>query len=281
MSVEIQPTMEQLFAQDGRALRVALFQPPFPVLKGVIQLVHGFGEGIEHYDELACDFAMQGYLTVVHDQRGFGKEVSKKERGIVASYEVLLTDLQVVSGHLQAHYSELPLFLYGFSMGGNIALNLVLRDPFVYEKCVVVAPWLANHKPLQKGLKWSVDVLGKLSPRLRIRTFLRPTHISRNVGKLLHLRQAGVFHDILSLRLFSQILHMSEQLMLQASRLSTPTLVIMAGRDKIVCNHAIRQFLYQSSQQVRYHVYEEGYHCLHFEPERTQLVKDVLVFFTA
>jgi len=277
-TVQTQPYFYQVLGKDGRALRVAEFSAEHP--RGVLQIVHGFGEGIEHYDEFASAIAKAGYTVVVHDQRGFGKMVTKKERGIVPSYNVLLDDLQVVSDYLGKRYPELPLFLYGFSMGGNIVLGLVLRSPKTYAKCIVAAPWLANHKPVRSLVRHVVTSLGKISPNLRVRAFLRPTHICSDVPRLLKLRKEGVFHDTISLRLFSQIVSMSQHIMAQAGSLTVPTLVLIAGQDKIICNQTIRHFVYQTPVNVIHHTYDKAYHCLHFEPERHQLVSDVVAFLT-
>ena len=86
----------------------------------VLQMVHGMNEYKERYLSLMEKMAEKGYITVMHDNRGHGESVmDKKDIGYCyASMEKgYVEDIYNVTVYLRRCYPELPLVLYGHSMG--------------------------------------------------------------------------------------------------------------------------------------------------------------------
>ena len=68
------------------------------------------------------------FLSFAVDLRGHGQ--SEGKRGHTPSHDMLLDDVEELLMHARAEYNDIPLFLYGHSLGGNIVTNYVLKEKY-------------------------------------------------------------------------------------------------------------------------------------------------------
>ena len=108
--------------------------------KAIICLVHGMGEHSGRYRHIANRLNRAGYSMVAFDLRGYGK--SPGPRGHVLSYEAFMRDISSLLEIADQQFPQLPSFLYGHSMGGNLVLNYVLRYKPRIKGVIVSGPWL-------------------------------------------------------------------------------------------------------------------------------------------
>lgn len=89
-------------------------------LHGVIQMVHGMCEYKERYLPFMKFMAKHGYICVIHDNRGHGQSVKSME-DLGYMYEggakAMVEDIRQITLLLRERYPELPLTLFGHSMG--------------------------------------------------------------------------------------------------------------------------------------------------------------------
>jgi len=265
--------IELVKAHDGVNLRVAHIKPSTKPL-GVIQIVHGFGEGLVHYEEVVTFFSNNGYACVIHDQRGFGEmpnlspKQREKVRGVVPGYNYLLEDIKTLREQINLWYPGLPIILFGHSMGGNIAANYLLNNN-EYEKAILEAPWLRLYKPLPKIATPLARLLGKISKNITVSANL-------NVDDGPHTDD--VFHDRMSLRLYAAVVRAGEYAIKNAANISIPTLLLCPDMDKLVCPKAIREFAANANKNVVLVDYPEGNHCLHADVIKEKVLADMLDF---
>lgn len=91
--------------------------------KGIVQLVHGMAERKERYEELMSVLAEKGYVCVIHDHRGHGESLlCAEDRGFMGDYDgkALVEDTLLVCEYIKGKYPNLPLTLFGHSMGSLI-----------------------------------------------------------------------------------------------------------------------------------------------------------------
>ena len=69
---------EHISESDGLSLSVLRIEPDAsrPV-KGIVQLVHGMSEHKERYIDFMKYLAENGYITVIHDNRGHGESIRR------------------------------------------------------------------------------------------------------------------------------------------------------------------------------------------------------------
>jgi len=275
-------TFEAVKAHDSTAIRVARFEPPTKAI-GVVQIIHGFGEGLAHYKEIATFFANSGYVCIVHDQRGFGEmpdmepKQRQKARGIMPGYEYLLEDIKTLYQKINQWYPGLPVILYGHSMGGNIAINYLLKHS-EHNMAILEAPWLRLYKPLPKLANSLARLIGKASSNVAISANINIDAISRDREVTNSRRTDGIYHTRMSLRLYSQVVEAGEYAIENAARISIPTLLLCPGGDTIVCPNAIREFAKGCDKNLVFVEYPEAYHCLHADINNAEVMAAMLDF---
>lgn len=89
--------------------------------KAVIQICHGLAEHIGAYDEFAQFLSSKDIFIIGNDHRGHGKNITTDDnRGIFATadgWAKSLADLKDITNIAREQYSDIPIFLFGHSMG--------------------------------------------------------------------------------------------------------------------------------------------------------------------
>jgi alpha-beta hydrolase superfamily lysophospholipase len=124
---------------DGLSLFGQSWQPEDRP-RAVVCLVYGLGEHSGRYTHVADQITQAGYSLIAFDLRGHGQ--SEGPRGHTPSYEALLNDVNFFLNEVDKNFPELPLFLYGHSLGGNLVLNYVIRRQPKLKGVIATAPWL-------------------------------------------------------------------------------------------------------------------------------------------
>ncbi|MIL09737.1 alpha/beta hydrolase, partial [Salmonella enterica subsp. enterica] len=100
--------------------------------RGVVQINHGLAEHAARYERFADFLSGHGYVTFAHDHRGHGYT---KAPGAplgrfaeVSGVDNVMRDVFFLQEEIRRQRPELPLIMFGHSMGGMIALNAALRQ---------------------------------------------------------------------------------------------------------------------------------------------------------
>ncbi|HMT90079.1 MAG TPA: alpha/beta hydrolase [Dermatophilaceae bacterium] len=116
-------------AADGIPLHVYVWAPKEKP-KAVVQIAHGMAEHAARYERFAEHLTGRGYAVYAQDHRGHGKTAGSLDNvGYFADsdgFEKVVEDLYAVTRKIQADHPELPVFLFGHSMGSIIARAYVM-----------------------------------------------------------------------------------------------------------------------------------------------------------
>lgn len=267
---------KQIKMTDGIMVELTYFEPEGKP-KGVIQMIHGFGEHSGRYIELAERFVEHSYIFLIHDQRGHGKTEGK--RGVTPSYQHLLHDIDTVRDYIQKQYKGLPVVLYGHSMGGNLTANyLLLISQERYQCAIIGSPWLKLHKSFPTVVFLLASWLGKISPNLTIQNKLELSVLTHDSKMLEAARKDEMYHNYISFLLFTQITKHGEYAIAHSGGIKIPTLLMYGDEDTLVSVPAIKAFAENTGKEVIVKDYPELYHELHNETERAVIFDDVLEF---
>lgn len=116
----IQKKIESL--RDHLMLGVTTLQPQGEI-KGIVQLVHGMAEHRLRYMEFMEFLSDAGYVCVIHDHRGHGESVAcEDDYGYFGEdgAEKIVEDVHQITNYIKELYPDLPLYLFGHSMGSLI-----------------------------------------------------------------------------------------------------------------------------------------------------------------
>jgi alpha-beta hydrolase superfamily lysophospholipase len=129
-------------------LSVAVWERPDP--ERILILVHGYGEHMGRYEEVADAFVEDGAAVYGPDHLGHGE--SAGEQALVNDFEDVVADLHMVVELARERHPGRPVVMLGHSMGGLIATRyaqrfggleaLVLSAPAI-GLSVVIRDWLA------------------------------------------------------------------------------------------------------------------------------------------
>lgn len=131
---------------DGLALKGMIYEPDGEY-KGLIHILHGKSEYKERYDEIMQFFSKNGYVVACHDHRGHGESLQKEEdRGWFGDFEgeAIVADAVAVTKALQEQYPNIPVILYGHSMGSMIARCYLQKNDKLVDKVVLSGTPNAN-----------------------------------------------------------------------------------------------------------------------------------------
>ncbi|QNP69038.1 alpha/beta hydrolase [Streptomyces roseirectus] len=106
--------------------RIAVHEWPHPAPRYIALLVHGYGEHLGRYAELAGVLHAHGATVLGPDHAGHG--LSDGERVLVEDFEDVVTDVEQVAALARAAHPGLPLVVVGHSMGGLISARLAQRQ---------------------------------------------------------------------------------------------------------------------------------------------------------
>ena len=91
-------------------------------VRGIVIISHGYTENADKYKEVVYYFLKMGYHVYIPDHCGHGRSYRLAEDLFlvhVDSYKRYVEDLLSVARRARSDYGNLPLYLYGHSMGGR------------------------------------------------------------------------------------------------------------------------------------------------------------------
>jgi acylglycerol lipase len=104
-------------------------------VRGVVVLLHGYGEHLGLYDSLARRLAADGLAVHALDAVGHGR--SDGERALIASWDHFVDDARVLAAVAGDRYTDRPLVLIGHNGGAVAAYLLALRSPGIAQALVL------------------------------------------------------------------------------------------------------------------------------------------------
>lgn len=103
---------------------------PAAAPKGIVQLIHGFGEHSRRYLHMIVKFMDAGYIVAADDHVGHGK--TAVENGTWGDWgdkgcHTMMEDEHTLTMLVKEKYPNLPYFLFGHSMGSMIARDYAAK----------------------------------------------------------------------------------------------------------------------------------------------------------
>ncbi|SFB09762.1 Lysophospholipase, alpha-beta hydrolase superfamily [Cohnella sp. OV330] len=232
----------------------------------VVLLVHGMGEHMGRYDHVAAMLNEAGYAALGFDQRGHGRTAGK--RGHTPSYEGLLEGVNLLFAEAARRYPGVPVILYGHSMGGNVALNYLLRRKPNVVGAVIGSPWLRlAFAPPQAQV-----VIGRLVERLypgfTNKRPMKVEHLTTDPAMAERYRSDPLGHGHITARFFFGVQRAGPWAIQHADELSVPTLLMHGDDDRVTSVAASRQFAERAGPLCDYREWHGYKHELHNELAR-------------
>lgn len=161
---------------DGQHIIAAyLYLPDGDSPRGVIQISHGMCEYVGRYGRMIDFFTSHGYAVGGNDHLGHGASVRPEEHGHIADkngWKMILADLKTMNDQLHRRYPDLPVVLFGHSMGSFFARWYAEYWPDTIRGLILSGT--AGPSPRNAlGLALSSIAAGAAGPRYHSRVLIR------------------------------------------------------------------------------------------------------------
>lgn len=242
--------------------------------RGVVILSHGVAEHIGRYNHVIEAFGAAGFITYAHDHRGHGK--SGGTRVFVEHFEAYADDLDDAVGRMKARFPALPIFLFGHSMGGLIAIDHLIRYPDRVAGAVLSGPGVEVGAKVPKWKDALARVMSRLWPKLAVPTGIPAEDISRDPATVAAYKADPMVTNKATARWYTEFLDTQARAFAHASAIQTPLLIAWGGHDKLVNPNAIARWAESvGSKDKTTRLYPELYHEIVNEPERAIVLADI------
>jgi len=256
----------------------ARYWKPEGIVKGTISLIHGLGEHIGRYTHVGEFFSASGFALLAADMRGHGK--SEGQRGHTPSMDALREDITRQVEEAQKQIPGTPIILYGHSLGGNLELSYCIRMHPQIAGVITTGPLLrTGFEP--PAWKLSLGrIMRNLMPTFAMSNGLDRDDLSRDRQVVHDYNSDPLVHDRVSARLGIEMIEEGLWLLENATKLSTPTLLMQGSEDRLCSPQANQEFAQKAGNLCTLKMWEGLYHEIHNEPEKDQVLQYALQWIT-
>ncbi|MGO8767435.1 MAG: lysophospholipase [Mycobacterium sp.] len=243
--------------------------------RAVVVLSHGLGEYARRYDHVAQSFGDAGLVTYALDHRGHGRSGGK--RVLVRDISEYTGDFDTLVGIATRENPGLKCIVLGHSMGGGIVFAYGVERPDNYDLMVLSGPAVAAQDQVSPLLRVAAKVLGVIVPGLPVQE-LDVAAISRDPAVVAAYNDDPlVYHGKVPAGIGRALLQVGETMPQRAPALTAPLLVVHGSDDRLIPvagSHRLVECV--GSTDVELKVYPGLYHEVFNEPERDQVLADVV-----
>lgn len=266
--------MATFVAPDGLQLVFDPVETPHP--SAAILILHGWSDHAGRWSETAEKLRQAGYSAYLLDQRGHGRSAGR--RGHLSRFSQLLGDLQAFRRVVRVRTAA-PQVLLGHSFGGLVALRYLETQPLEpLAATIVTSPFLGLGFAVNPLKLLAGRLLADLAPSVSLPTGLDSEALSRDPAVGPAYRADPLVHQRMTAGAWKEIQWAQRAVAADAHRIDGPIQFLLTGEDRIVDAGMARAFADGLRGDVQVRWYPEMYHEALHDPQRDQVLADVLTF---
>ncbi len=123
--------------------------------RGIVQLVHGFGEHSRRYLHMICKLMDAGFIVAADDHVGHGKTALENDswgNWGTKGCQTMMEDEYSLKALVQEKYPDIPYFMYGHSMGSIITRQFIAKYGDELTGAIICGTVAPNVVPTEKGI---------------------------------------------------------------------------------------------------------------------------------
>lgn len=236
--------------------------------KAVITLIHGLGDHSGRFAHVAKFFTNCGIAVTTFDLPGHGR--SEGKRGHFESYDAVMQDIQSLVQYTVNKYPDLPVFLYGHSLGGALVLYFGYTQNANLYGLVVTSPGLSPAAPIPPFKLVMGKILSRVLPSFGMDNGLDTSGISHDPLVVERYRNDPLVHPFISARLGMDLIANGEWILARnsSSPFPYPLLFMQGDQDRLVNPQKNIAFGQQLTGDVTFKTWQGMYHELHNETDQ-------------
>ena len=235
---------------------------------GVIVFVHGIGEHCRRYDDWFANFCDMNLAVVSGDHHGHGK--SEGKRGHFSTYCEALDFVDMLFEKANELFPHLPKLIYGHSMGGNIALNYLLRRSSKVKGALVSSPWVILKNPPSKVLLGVARILDNIFPKFTKHSGIRREQLTSDAVELEKYEKDDLLHGKITVRTFFELDAAATYAMNNIHKLKIPLLLMHGTADPIASPEGSKYLAEKNPDYITLKLFDGFLHEIHKEKNKMQ-----------
>lgn len=251
---------------------------PASTIKGMVVIIHGFGEHCARYEHIAQLLITKGYIVYSLDHQGHGR--SEGDRAYVKKHQDYLDDIhQLVTIAKAEHQSGLPMFLLGHSMGGNLALSFAIQQPQLWKGVILSAPGITGDpKVATPFMVFLANLLSNIFPKLELDQLPIDTLCGNHHIVDHYVNDPLNYYGGVRARFAVEFLKTFEDLPKHYHKITWPYLLLHGDRDEVVQIQGSKDFHEATNSKDKTFIVYRGYHHEIFNEAdaKEKSIKDVL-----
>lgn len=238
---------------DGHKVYTKIWKSP-DTPKARLIVLHGFSDHCNDFEPLFPLLAAKGIEIFGVDQRGWGRSVkSAKERGRTGGSDQVLLDitsyvrryLPSFPKHSSTRPDNVPLFLFGHSMGGAEVIYHASKFPSSDVRGYIAsASWIKLGREMQPSslLVAGGRFLNKFAPNFQLKQPVRPEWLSHDPEVVKAAKQDALCHDMATMAQADGALTRGDEIYTGKARVSSKqgvrSFLVCHGTGDRICDYA-------------------------------------------
>jgi alpha-beta hydrolase superfamily lysophospholipase len=253
---------------------------PSTPTRAVVAVIHGFGEHSNRYKPVARTFNRSGYALFSFDNQGHGR--SAGQRGHIDHWQNYRDNVQTFLQQVRRHEPQIPVFIWGHSLGALIVLDYVLQQPQAAQGIIVSGPPMLPVGVAKPYLVLFARLFSRFLPRLSLTVGLGADALSRDPQVVAQANADPLMHSVATLRWGTETLQAIATVRAQIRNLKTPILLIHGDADRVNAVDGSQELYARITYPDKtLKIYPGGYHELHNDLDREQVLLDLLDWLDA
>lgn len=216
-----------MLVEPGHSGFESLAQSP----RAALLIVHGLAEYAGRYRELAATLAGRGISCFAYDQRGHGNRPGAPTH--IERFDDFIDDLNLEAESLRRRSPDLPLFVWGHSMGSIVAIGAVLTARHRWRGAITTSNSLDVFRRGPNPLNPLFRLAARVAPRIRVPLGLDARKISTDEAVQQAYASDPLVPPTASLRLIVEFAAACERCRNGAAQITLPWLVVHGEADAI------------------------------------------------
>jgi alpha-beta hydrolase superfamily lysophospholipase len=246
------------FVTSADGTKIAYRAWPLAGAHVTFAVAHGLGEHAGRYERFAQGMAKHGFGTYAIDLRGHGN--SPGPRGHVDSWSQWTDDVSAFVAHV-ASITGGEVVPLGHSFGGATLLSTVLAGKLSdARRFIVSSPAL---KVKVKVPAWKIRLgttASKVLPKLALDNEVDPKLLSRIPEVVEAYRADPLVHSKISLRLYTEWLAASRDILNRAGEIKVPFLILAGTDDGLIDPEGSKELHDKATAMSELRLLEGRYH---------------------
>ncbi|SDH64201.1 lysophospholipase [Alteribacillus persepolensis] len=244
--------------------------------RGTVLIIHGAGEHHGRYEWVIQYLNQLRFHVVSGDLPGHGR--TRGKRGHIDTFDQYINT--VYEWYKEAASYELPVFLFGHSMGGLVAIRTLMEKYMPIKGIILSSPCLGLYEYPSKAADVAAKMFHRIAPTFKAKSGIRASRVTRSPEARAAYEKDEFNVSVVTARWYQETLKAIKRSFFEADRFpNVPLLVMQAGEDYIVDKYAAHRWFNRIETADRSMKEWKGlYHELLNEPEREEVFQFMMNF---